>query len=235
MGFGSTSSRGFGWRGLGWVLWLVSAAVSSADQECPTDQPVVILFRGGAGYWPRVECLERRLRDLGYCPSSWRARDHGKAAAWWHGQTTANGQTGRRLVVVGYSSGGDSACRFGRKLARCGLKVDTMVLIETTLGVSVPCNVDYCFNLYESNPGLDWIPILRGVKVSRDGCETLLENVDIRRDDRFADLRCYGHLNLASNDAVHELVCSVISGRTRNADFASYPIRLSPGMALDAP
>ncbi len=234
MGLGNSSSRGFGWRGFGWVLWLVSAVTSSAGQECPTDQPVVILFRGSAGYWPQVEYLEQRLRGLGYCPSTWRARDYGKAAAWWHARSTANGQAGP-LVVVGYSSGGDSACLFGRKLARWGLKVDTMVLIETTLGVSVPSNVDYCFNLYESNPGLDWIPILRGVKVRRDGCETFLENVDIRRDDRFADLRCYGHMNLASNETVHGLVCNVIRGSAGIAGFASHPSRVSPLLALEVP
>ncbi len=53
-------------------------------------------------------------------------------------------------MIVGYSSGADYACLLAKRLNNHGIRVETMILVESTLGFAVPENVDYAVNYYES-------------------------------------------------------------------------------------
>ncbi len=116
------------------------------------------------------------------------------------------------ITIVGYSSGADAACLACRRLEQSGIRVDTLILIESTMGVAVPGNVHYCFNIFKSNPATDWIPVLRGLPVVAQGC-TQLHNVDVRCNSQFASFREHPHLKMATAPDVQEFVASLIDAR----------------------
>ena len=96
-----------------------------------------------------------------------------------------------------------------RRLQEAGIRVDTLILIESTLAVPVPGNVCRCINLYKSNPGRDWVVVFRGLPVAAEGC-TQLMNVDVRHTPQLAYLCRYEHLMMATAWDVQKLVVQLI-------------------------
>jgi hypothetical protein len=168
----------------------------------------VVMLRGGLGYWPNDNLLAKQLRTCGYRTYNFRPTMYPMAASLIKRQ-----RMGGPIVIVGYSSGGDSACLLARQLQRAGMRVSTMVMVEPTVGITVPGNVDYCWNLYESNPDTDHIPVFRGVPVSAESSGTCIRNCDTRLNSEYAYLRDLTHLNMASSDEVQRLIVKVIQSR----------------------
>jgi pimeloyl-ACP methyl ester carboxylesterase len=181
-----------------------NTSAEAADRCCC---PSVLMIRGALGYWPRAQRLEGHIRCHGYRTKISRCAQVRKAAHYiqqHHG--------GEPIIIVGYSLGADSACWVCRRLQEAGIRVDTLILIESTLGVSVPGNVRSCINLYKSNPRRDWLPAFRGVPVVAEGC-TQLKNVDVRYTPQLAYISQYEHMTMATAWDVQKLVVQLINGR----------------------
>lgn len=199
------------WAFAGWIV--VWASVLSTCTVWANEPVEVILLRGAAGrYWPQIDFLKERLHAAGF--DTWDPQTANPV----HLREMLERRPRYRdpaqpLNIVGYSSGGDNACLLGRQFECGGRRIETLIMVETTLGFAVPASVEYCFNLYESNPGKDWIPIFRGVPVKRRCESTVLWNVDARVDERFACLRKYHHLNFASNPDIHRAIVELLIER----------------------
>ena len=85
------------------------------------------------------------------------------------------------LVIVGYSTGGNTAISLAKRLARSNIPVDLLVTIDPlpTTSARVPPNVQRCLNYYQTLiPG---IPLLAGGKVAVEKPDTTaLENINFR-------------------------------------------------------
>jgi pimeloyl-ACP methyl ester carboxylesterase len=56
------------------------------------------------------------------------------------------------VAVYGYSAGGPAAARFARRLGRAGIRIETMVLLETWGAVEVACSVQLALQ-FRLEPG----------------------------------------------------------------------------------
>jgi hypothetical protein len=139
----------------------------------------VVLATGTIGYWPDVDSYYQCIRGWGLpvCvmePSDRHVVEQCLVSRWERGLTGP-------IVLVGYSQGAAECIRLSRHLRDCGIPVRSLILLECGCSMQVPCNVQYCFNLYTSNPLTDPIPIWRGLPVRADDPGTVLINFDARR------------------------------------------------------
>jgi len=171
----------------------------------------VILIRGGAGYWPGADDMADHFESLGYRPTIVQHWQH-RAVARQIIQATREGRMAGGVVIVGYSSGADSACTLARHLGDAGIRVPTMVLMESTFGRSVPANVDYCVNYYASRP-LDRIPMFRGVPVEADSPYTVLYNINVKDYPQYAELARKNHFTISSTPMMQQLAGSIVASR----------------------
>lgn len=171
----------------------------------------VILIRGGAGYWPGIGELAARLERSGFAPTIVQCWEH-RAVADEIAAAVRQGRMPGGVVIVGYSSGADAACHMARRLKSHGVRVDTLVLIESTLGTEVPSNVRYCINYYESR-ALDVIPVFRGVPVARAGRGTQIVNVNVGRHPGLESLAALNHFTVPNSPQLHSMVVSIAQSR----------------------
>jgi hypothetical protein len=164
----------------------------------------VFVVRGIAGYWPCLCAFEEALRNEGVRPKAAFAETQRLLAD----EITAGRDSGRLrgpLVIVGYSTGANSAIGVCRRLAECGITVDKLVLLETSYEEAIPGNVRSCFNIYKSQPHTDWIPIFRGLPLHAASGATELVNYDVRcADSEFFFWE--NHLTICANPYVHDLM-----------------------------
>lgn len=180
-------------------------------------RPDVILIRGGMGYWPGAQAMADDFCDLGYAPTIIHGWEHAITARKIACAARKGRLTGG-VVIVGYSSGADSACLLARGLQKYGIRVETMVLIESTLGVAVPGNVDYCVNYYVSR-SLDAIPLFRGVPVEAECPCTTLVNINLKDCPAFADQFRRNHFVIGSTSAMRQMTTDIVLSR-QGADAA---------------
>ncbi|HEY6563605.1 MAG TPA: hypothetical protein VIY86_03870, partial [Pirellulaceae bacterium] len=93
---------------------------------------------------------------------------------------------------------------------RDGIVVGHLILIESTLGVPVPGNVNYCLNLYKSDPDRDWIPALRGIAIEQQSPLTQLRNIDVRYDPNWHWLIDTRHLTMPASDRMQETLVGFV-------------------------
>lgn len=142
-------------------------------------QPNVIVFRGGAGYFPHLEEFEGALVDEGACPTVAYPEFHQRVTQ----RVIAARNTGRLqgpLVIVGYSTGADKALEMSRQLGQRGIPVDKLVLLEASDGGRVPGNVRECVNIYYPQPWSRVVPYFGGGRVIADNADTRLVNYNLR-------------------------------------------------------
>ena len=97
-------------------------------------------------------------------------------------------------------------------LGKAGVRVQTMVLMESTFGISVPANVDYCANYYGKRRW-DAIPVFRGVAVSVKGSNTTLYNIDVKQYPGLADLAARNHFTISSTQSMRQIVGEILATR----------------------
>ncbi len=170
----------------------------------------VIRGAGELAYWPRVDHLKKLLECQGYQVSDFKSSEAREMADLVKCRAQRQEQLGP-IVFLGYSSGADSACRVACKVQKQGIRIQHLILIESTLGVPVPGNVDHCLNLYKSDPALDWIPALRGVPICRESPETELLNLDVRHDPSWKWLKKTHHLTMPSGDRLHSVLVDLVN------------------------
>ena len=171
----------------------------------------VILIRGGLGYWPGANAMADEFRSLGYAPTiiyGWEAGLTARKIACAHQRCKMAGG----VIIVGYSSGADAACVLAQRLETYGIGVQTMVLIESTLGTPVPGNVDYCINYYASRK-LDMIPMFRGIPVEAESPCTEIHNIDVKCLPEFASQLKRNHFAISSTTAMRELTTGAVVAR----------------------
>lgn len=194
----------------------------------------VILIRGGAGYWPGAGALASHLNSLGYAAT---VTDH-----WQYGETAEKiiaavheGRMSNGVVIVGYSTGADAACWMAEKLNERGVRVHTMVLIESTWGTQVPSNVDYCVNYYEPRK-FSKIPVFRGVPVMTSSPQSTLYNINIAHDPYLSSLQHLNHFQLPNHPNMHGTIGGVLASRispsTRSyqVDYTPKPVMYADGI-----
>lgn len=188
----------------------VAAQHDIGHAEC-CGRPDVILIRGGMGYWPGAQAMADDFCELGYSPTIIHGWEHAIVARKI-ACASRKGKLAGGVVIVGYSSGADSACLLARGLQKYGIRVETMVLIESTLGVSVPGNVDYCVNYYVSR-SLDAIPMFRGVPVEAECPCTTLHNINLKDCPAFADQFKRNHFVIGSTSTMRQMTTDVVLSR----------------------
>jgi hypothetical protein len=207
--------------------WLIISSVGIAQDG----RPEVVLIRGGAGYWPGVSALSQELSDHGFSPRVIMGLTHSIHARSIADQYFA-GQRSGPITIIGYSSGADYACRMSRLLGERGVPVSTLVLIESTLGTTVPNNVDYCVNIYESRPATDWIPAFRGVPVQATNSQTNLLNLDSRANGDLQWMTQYNHFTVVSNSQSHVMLRNLLQIRESQQ---TQPVQPAPSESLLPP
>lgn len=165
----------------------------------------VVMIHGLAGYWPGCDRFKKQVEQSGY-----RAWDYPMVVAPRLAHTIANQRKkgGMRgpLCLVGYSRGADQAVSVAGYLQSYGITVDRLILIEPTIPGRIPPNVQYCFNLYESRPLTDLLPVFRGVRVDAVNPGSSVVNYDVSQRDR--DLARNSHFTMATSDRVQQMAIS---------------------------
>jgi len=113
---------------------------------------------------------------------------------------------GQPLVIVGHSYGADDAVRLARSLDAEDIRIEVLALIDPTTPPKIPDNVVRCFNLYQSSPATDWIPVLRGVPVKAENGSTEVVNFDIRKHNEDGRFSWNNHFNIEEDEDVHAVI-----------------------------
>ncbi|MFN0051911.1 MAG: hypothetical protein ACKV0T_06950 [Planctomycetales bacterium] len=171
----------------------------------------VILIRGGAGYWPGAKDMANHFQSIGYVPTIIQHWEYSSVADEI-GQAVAQGRMSGGVVIVGYSSGADFACLLAKRLQEKGIRVQTMVLIESTFGISVPENVDYCINYYKKRP-MDFVPAFRGVPVTAKSSATQMYNINVANDPQLKFLSDRNHFTMCNSPMLHQMAGNVVASR----------------------
>jgi pimeloyl-ACP methyl ester carboxylesterase len=173
----------------------------------------VILIRGGAGYWPGARAMSDHFSELGYKPSliyGWEfARVADEIAV-----ATSEGRMAGGIVIVGYSSGADIACALASRLGKEGIRVQTMVLIESTFGLSVPANVDYCVNYYASR---------------------ILYNVDVKTCSQYAEMANRSHFTICNSPLLRQVTGQIVESRHPAVVMSPQQVVTNIPLELSAP
>ncbi|HEY6562890.1 MAG TPA: thioesterase domain-containing protein, partial [Pirellulaceae bacterium] len=117
------SHRAAAWINVGLAVILVLHA-SPTEAGSPAPERHVYMLRGAGGirYWPRGDLLIRRLQAAGFSVDDFSSSEVLRMAELVRCRHRTGQQQGP-LVFLGYSSGGDSACRVAKRLQRDGIEV----------------------------------------------------------------------------------------------------------------
>lgn len=174
----------------------------------------VIVIRGGAGYWPGAQAMADQFTNMGYA-STVIFGVESVAVADEIADAINHGRMNRGIVIVGYSSGADYACIMARRLEAHGIRVPTMVLVESTLGTVVPANVDYCVNFYE-NRRWDRIPMFRGVPLQVASSQTVLYNINVKSTPQYVYLSTQNHFTICNTESLRQTAGNIVASRHPN-------------------
>ena len=161
----------------------------------------VFVVRGLVGYWPQVERLAADLRQQGLCPVVVYGAERKRLAVKIH-EARCEGRLSGPVVLAGYSLGANDAIKLAKDLGNRGIDVDALILVDPTYYDSIPGNVRYCYNLYQSRPSTDWMPLFRGVPVTPAHPDTCLVNYDVRDHDKCRHYDTLNHFTICSSPAV---------------------------------
>jgi len=185
------------------------------------DRPgLVVVIRGFSGYWPGCDNYCRRVRSYHEYVTTYNT---GLEARINTEEIAAEMQSGRwsQLRIVGYSTGADAAIEVARGLNQYGIRVERLVLIEPTNPSTIPGNVGYCYNIYESRPRTDWLPVFRGTRVQRESRRTALINYDVAGTRR--SLTRLNHFDFSADPQVQAIAAfqAGAPSRTQAASVAT--------------
>jgi hypothetical protein len=116
------------------------------------------------------------------------------------------------VSIIGYSSGADAACWMSERLNKAGVPVTNLLLIESTFGIDVPANVEYCFNIYQSR-WADAVPAFRGIPVSKLNPNTQLSNVNVKYHPELKVLAERNHFTMGVTRSMHSYLGDILAQR----------------------
>ncbi len=167
-------------------------------------QPHVEIFRGLGGYMPGTGCLQGRLAARGITSTMWSDLSAHRVASRIV-ERRAQGDHGA-IVLMGYATGGGAARRTAIYLAKHGICVDAIILLEPSFFEPVPSNVRTCFVAYKPEPLQMWNSLMRGNPVRVESQDTVVQRVNLKQCAPPGVLRGENHLTIASNPWVQSLL-----------------------------
>jgi hypothetical protein len=107
---------------------------------------------------------------------------------------------------MGYATGGGGVRHVAEDLARHGLCVDAIILIDPSFFEPVPRNVRYCFVAYRPEVWQSWNSIMRGNPVRTESPETSVQLVNLEESDTLGLLQARSHLTITTDAWVQEIL-----------------------------
>jgi hypothetical protein len=173
----------------------------------------VYCIRGWLGIWSRgLDVIAQRAdSELGVQATSLGAPEWKRLASFLRTEQEAGRWSGP-LILVGHSIGSDEEIRVAKLLNAEDVPVDLLILLDPDEPPTIPPNVRHCVDIFKSHPGMDYVPVFRGVKVrAADPTRTLIENIDLRTSKVEFDSRVINHFNIAESKRVQDMVLAEIA------------------------
>ncbi len=109
------------------------------------------------------------------------------------------------LVIIGHSWGADHALDMAHKLEEAHIPVDLIVTLDPVTPPTVPANVKWCHNVFQTNGVWQKIPYFRGVPLEQEkNSPGKLENLNVRVDRTDLLEPDTNHYNIEKNVKVHK-------------------------------
>lgn len=119
------------------------------------------------------------------------------------------------LILIGHSWGADDQIRVARRLARHGVRVKLLVVIDPVTPPEIPANVIKCVDIYKSHPWTDFLPFWRGVAVrAEDPRRTRVMNINLRYVNVGFPTGGINHINIEKNPGVHRMILALVERST---------------------
>jgi hypothetical protein len=167
-------------------------------------QPHVEIFRGLGGWMPGSDRLQQRLAARGVSSSiSCSAAAHSVSRRIRERRARGNPCP---IVLMGYATGGGGVKQVAEDLARHGLCVDAVILLDPSFFEPVPRNVRYCFVAYRPEVWQMWNSIMRGNPVRTESPGTVVHLVNLEENDPLGLMQTRTHLTIPTDDWVQEIL-----------------------------
>lgn len=171
----------------------------------------VYLLRGWIGIWSTgIDQLGEEINELGVRANVYRCEQ-------WQELTDAilekykDQKVTEPLVIVGHSWGADHALDLAHRLEEAHIPIDLIVTLDPVTPPTVPGNVKWCHNVFQTNGIWQPIPYFRGVPLEKEeGSAGLLENLNIRKDRTDLLEPDTDHYNIEKNPKIHKDVIAQI-------------------------
>jgi len=181
-----------------------------AYTQNPCREPVeVIMVHGLGGYWPGSTRQADRLQEKGFQTCQIIGMANADLKVREIIREYESGQRRSPIVLVGYSVGANWAHWMSEQLDYAGCPVHSMVLLDPTYDVDIPCNVQHCLNLYTARPETDWIPAFRGIPAT--SCCGNTFNCELR--STFPGKFPNSHFSICANDLIHRVIAKHLEQR----------------------
>jgi len=166
--------------------------------------PHVEIIRGLGGYMPGVGELQERLAACGISSTV----SCGNESHCIARRSLARRRAGNccPIVLMAYATGGHATKVIADDLAAHGLRVDAVILLETSFFEPVPSNVRYCFVAYKPEPLQQWNPIMRGLPVQVASPSTRVNLVNLEQIDPGNRLDEVNHLTITTDPWVQQVL-----------------------------
>jgi hypothetical protein len=110
------------------------------------------------------------------------------------------------IVLMGYATGGGGVKHVAEDLAREGICVDAIMLLDPSFFEPVPRNVRYCFVAYRPEVCQMWNSIMRGNPVRTESPTTFVRLVNLEESDSQGMMQTRSHLTITTDDWVQEIL-----------------------------
>ena len=189
------------------------APIQPAQESRFAREGHVYCILGWLGIWSRgMDAIAQRVdSELGVQATSLGNSEWKKLASFVMTEHEAGRWSGP-LILVGHSIGSDDQIRVAKRLNAGNVLVDLLILIDPDDPPKIPPNVRHCVDIFKSHPGVDYVPVFRGVKVrAADPKRTVIEDIDLRTAQVGFDTRAIDHFNIAEIERVQDMVLAEIA------------------------
>jgi hypothetical protein len=167
----------------------------------------VYLLRGFIGIWSTgIDQLGAEINQLGIRATVYRCEQ-------WRELTDAilekykDQKSTEPLIIIGHSWGADHALDLAHELEAAHIPIDLIITLDPVTPPTVPGNVRWCHNVYQTNGFWQPIPYFRGVALDKEkGSTGKLENLNIRKDRTDLLEPDTDHYNIEKNVKIHKEV-----------------------------
>lgn len=193
------------------ALILMTAGNAEARDDTTPVRGRVLIVRGIFSVFSLgMDTLADKLRNEGY--------DVRVTTSAWSHQTAASlkseilaSRNAESLFIIGHSLGGDLAPGLAKSFGEDGLRVDMLIMLDSTMPSSPPANVRCCVNLYQSNYSPSWCRVFRGTDIDAASSTTEMINVDVRKVAAQQQAAKINHFNIDSDPWIHDLVIRAVN------------------------